>query len=616
MAKENNFRAKLKSQHHFRNSHQPEAAERPHSRSLDLLLRRLRVIEAKQDDKFANIMEAVGEFGTFQRRLVALTFLPSILSAFFMFADLFVFTPQKPYCNTSWILALDPSLSESEQLNLTLPREPNGSFLTCLMYLPVDWDLDSIIQFGLNHTDSCHAGWVYPEGKRRSLINEFDLVCGKEPNLDMVQTMFLAGFLLGALIFGFLSDKLGRYPTVLLSLLELIVFGFGTAFVKSFHQYLLFRFFVSQAVVGYSISSLSLITEWLVGLHRAHAIILECCFFTVGVLFLTGLAYCLPHWRLLFLVGGTPAFLLITYIWILPESPRWLMMKGKIEEATQLLCYAAGVNKKTIPLSLLTKLQLRVKKVAKASLLDFYSNEHLCQVTLIMFAIGCSYYMLSFKMKELGVNIYFTQVIPGIMEVPAQLCCIFLLERFKRKWSLMLTLFQGALVCFLSLVLPSELKSFLVLIILLGEFSLAASVTLLFLYTAELLPTVLRATGLGLVCLAWAAGGILSLTLVNQSAAILPILLCTISAIMALSVCSKLPETQDQPLCDSLDSICHGCGPKKKAKKKDPVLTYDSGLMTPVAQDPIFHARLHETASWALLASGLQSVPREDCHDW
>lgn len=42
---------------------------------------------------------------------------------------------------------------------------------------------------------------------------------------------------------------------------------------------------------------------------------------------------------------------------ILPESPRWLLMNGKLEEAKQMLCYAAGVNKKTIPLSLLDKVR-------------------------------------------------------------------------------------------------------------------------------------------------------------------------------------------------------------------------------------------------------------------
>lgn len=54
------------------------------------------------------------------------------------------------------------------------------------------------------------------------------------------------------------SLRLGRYPVILLSLLGFLVFGFGTAFVNSFYQYLFFRFFVAQASVGYAICSVSL----------------------------------------------------------------------------------------------------------------------------------------------------------------------------------------------------------------------------------------------------------------------------------------------------------------------------------------------------------------------
>ncbi|XP_062971443.1 solute carrier family 22 member 14 [Cynocephalus volans] len=571
MAGENNSKVDLGSQDVPRNFSQHEASVHPHSWSLEMLLRRL---GAKQDDKFANILDAVGEFGTFQRRLVALTFFPNILSAFFMFADHFVFTAQKHYCNTSWILAVGPNLSEAEQLNLTLPRQPNGSFRTCLMYLPVDWDLDSIIQFGLNHTETCQDGWIYPDSKRRSLINEFDLVCGEEPHKDVVQTIFMTGLLIGSLIFGIISDKLGRYPTILLSLLGLIIFGFGTAFVNSFHQYLFFRFSLSQAVVGYAISSVSLATEWLVGEHRAHAIILEHCFFAVGIMFLTGLAYSLPHWRLLFLVGGAPVFPLISYIWILPESPRWLMMKGKVKEAKQALCYAASVNKKIIPLNLLDELQLPGKKVNTASVLDFYNNRHLCKMTLVMgcvwFTISYCYFTLSLKMRDFDVSIHFRQLFPSILEVPARLCCILLLERIGRKWSLAVTVIQAAILCCLLLFLPAgiegprlrwpcclavELKSIVISVIVLGEFSLAAAVTVFFIYTAELLPTVHRTTGLGLVSLASVAGAILSLTLITQTPSLLPIFLCCISAILALSFSSLLPETRDQPLSDSLEHL-------------------------------------------------------------
>ena len=176
MASKDNLGVELKPQHSSRGSIQHESAESSCPSSLEMLLRTLRAMKTNQDDKFASIMDALGEFGTFQRRLVALTFLPNILAAFFTFADIFVFTAQKPYCNTSWILAVGPNLSEAEQLNLTLPRDTNGSFMTCLMYMPVTWDLDSIIQFGLNYTQLCHNGWIYPKSKTRSVINEVCLV--------------------------------------------------------------------------------------------------------------------------------------------------------------------------------------------------------------------------------------------------------------------------------------------------------------------------------------------------------------------------------------------------------------------------------------------------------
>uniref|UniRef100_A0A2K5HSL5 Major facilitator superfamily (MFS) profile domain-containing protein n=1 Tax=Colobus angolensis palliatus TaxID=336983 RepID=A0A2K5HSL5_COLAP len=558
MAGEDNFKEELRSQDASRNLNQHEAAGHPHSWSPEMLLRRLRADHTKQDDKFANLLDAVGEFGTFQQRLVALTFIPSIMSAFFMFADYFVFTAQKPYCNTSWILAVGPNLSEAEQLNLTIPRAPNGSFLMCLMYLPVPWNLDSIIHFGLNDTDKCRDGWIYPDAKKRSLINEFDLVCGAETKKDTAHIMFMAGPLIGSLIFGLITDKMGRYPAILLSLLGLIIFGFGTAFVNSFHLYLLFRFGISQSVVGYVISSISLATEWLVGEHRAHAIILEHCFFAVGAMLLTGIAYSLPHWRLLFLVGGVLAVPLISYIWILPESPRWLMMKGKVKEAKQMLCYAASVNKKTIPSNLLDEVQLPRKKVTQASVLDFCKNRQLCKVILVMscvwFTVSYTYFTLSLRMRELGVSVHFRHVVPSIMEVSARLCCIFLLQQIGRKWSLAVTLLQTIIWCLLLLFLSEgTLKSMTILVLTLGEFSLAATVTVFFLYTAELLPTELRARGLGLVFLASAAGAILSLTIINQTHSLLPIFLCCVLAIVAFSLSFLLPETRNQPLFDSLD---------------------------------------------------------------
>ncbi|XP_045150924.1 solute carrier family 22 member 14 [Echinops telfairi] len=502
-------------------------------------------------DKFVGILHAVGGFGNFQRRLVALTFIPNMMSAFFMVADTFVFAAQKAYCNTSWILTVGPNLSEAEQLNLTLPREPNGSFLTCLQYSPVDWDLDSITQFGLNHTEICYNGWIYPESKKRLVTEEFDLVCGQEPPRVLVLAVYMAGLLLGSITFGLLCDRLGRYCTSLLSLLGLLVFGFGTAFVNSLNVYLFFRFGACQAVAGYTISSLSLITEWLVSEHRVRVVILSHCCFAVGLLFLSALAYSLPHWRLLFLVGGVPAFSFIPYIWILPESPRWLLLRGKVEEAKQVLSYAASLNKQIIPFSMLRKLQLPNKQVTKTSVLDLCSNRYICQVILVMsiiwFTISYSYLTLNLKVGDFGLNPYARLIVSSLLEVPVRLCCILLLELIGRKWTLAITLLFGSLMCLLSLLISQELKFMVLSIILLGEVSLANSVTLVFNYTAELLPTTLRATGLGVLSLPLMIGAVLALMalLVRQRLALLPILLSFSLASLAMYLCCLLPELQD-----------------------------------------------------------------------
>ncbi|XP_036122192.1 solute carrier family 22 member 14 [Molossus molossus] len=613
MAREGNFKTEPHSQPPSSSSNQQEAGEHLRSWSLEKLLRKLKATETDLDDKFTSILNSLGHFGTFQQKLVALTLLPNLLSAFFMFADIFVFTVPKPYCNTSWILAVGPNLTEAEQLNLTLPRDTNGSFLTCLMYVPVTWDLDDIIQFGLNYTQSCSNGWIYPESKRRSVINEFDLVCGEELNREAVHTTILAGLLIGSLTFGFISDKLGRYTSILLSILGLMIFGFGTAFVGNLNQYLFFRFGVSQALVGFSINSVSLASEWLVGEHRAHAIILGQCFYPLGIMLLTALAYSVPHWRLLFLLGGSLVFSLIFYICILPESPRWLMMKGQVEEAKRVLCFAARENKKNIPLSLLGKLHAPGKKATKASVLDFYNNRQLRKVILAIgcvgFTAGHSYFTLSLKMRDFDMNLYISQMVSAMMELPARLGSIFLFEQFGRKWTLAVILLQGTFMNFLvlnfpsgtddpklgwSCCLPTDLKSVVVLMVFVGRFSLSAWIAGFFTYTAELLPTVLRTTGLGLGILAWASGAILSITLINQSLTPLSSSLCLISTICSLSLCYMLPETYGQPLVDSLEHYC--LHPRTMSDDLDDDLTADHALCdvtTEVAKNTILNVTMN-----------------------
>ncbi|XP_055985320.1 solute carrier family 22 member 14 [Sorex fumeus] len=559
----------------------PVNPRRIRSHSLDLLIRKLSTGASKLDDKLTDILSTVGEFGPFQQRLVALTFIPSILSAFFLHADNFVFTIQQPYCNTSWLLAFYPNLTVSQLMHMTLPKDDKGEFLTCLMFSPDFIKTKVTSQSNINDTQPCQEGWIYPKAKRRSLISEahpwasvmggvrgaalrggswpipvhhpqFDLVCGKESHIDSVHTMLLAGVLIGSIVFGISSDKLGRYTTFLMSLLGLTVFGFGTAFVSTFHQYLFFRFCVCQAVMGYIISSLSLATEWLVNHHLIHAVVLKFCFFSVGSIYLAGLAHMLPHWRLLFLIGSMPVFLLLFYIWFLPKSPRWLMVRGKVDEAKKVLHQAALVNGTVIPETLMMKLHLPRKPGASGSIMDFYNCNYLRKVILVLlcawFSISFNYFTMILKMNDLTMNKYLTFLISGLMKVPAQLSCIILLEKIGRKLSLGIMFTQGCLLSILILIIPSESKTTLLLLLFIGQLLQATTITVFFIYSSELLPTVLRATGLGLVMLAFVTGAIAAIMLLSLLiGSLLPNFLCCCFSFLSLSVSCMLPDVQNQP---------------------------------------------------------------------
>ncbi|KFV13136.1 Solute carrier family 22 member 13, partial [Tauraco erythrolophus] len=279
------------------------------------------------------ILKAVGDFGPFQKWLVLFTLLPCLSVSFHQFCQLFMVSRVPHHCDTSWIRAVGPNLTEEEQLNLTLPRDADGEYEQCSMYSPVDWDLDSIMTYGLNSTEKCSSGWVYPSAEPPSLLTEFDLVCDRKGLNDISQSIYMLGLFLGSLIFGPLSDRIGRRPVILISVLLQCLFGLGIAFVPHFYVYMAFRCVVGASVSGITMTMLALATEWVGVSSRPKAVLISHCYFAVGQMLLAGLSYAIRNWRLLEIAGSAPLFALFFYICILPESARWLVMKGRIEEA-------------------------------------------------------------------------------------------------------------------------------------------------------------------------------------------------------------------------------------------------------------------------------------------
>ncbi|NXG04194.1 S22AD protein, partial [Sakesphorus luctuosus] len=501
------------------------------------------------------ILKAVDDFGLFQKQLVLLSVIPCLSVAFHQFCQLFMVVDVPHHCDTSWILTVGPNLTQEEQLNLTLPRDADGEYEKCSMYSPVDWDLDSIMEYGLNSTQKCSSGWVYPLAEPPSLLTEFDLVCERKDLNDIGQSIYMAGLFLGSMIFGPLSDRIGRRPVILISVFLQGVFGLGIAFVPHFYVYMAFRCVVGASVSGITMTILALATEWIGVSSRPMAVLGSHTCFAIGQMILAGLSYGIRNWRLLEIAGSAPIFSFFFFIGVLPESARWLVTKGRMEEAKKLLQKAAATNKRSLPAGLLEQLKPE-KQIKSGSFLDLFRKKHLRKVTLIMssvwFVNSFVYYGLSLNVTNFGLDIYLTQLAFGAVEIPARVGCIFILQWFGRKKTQTVLLVLSGLVCLIITGIPEDQAVAITVLAIIGKFASSASFSTSFVYTAELFPTVVRQTGVGLCSMSARVAGVLAplVRLLGQYHPAIPMAIFGSAPVLGGLLCVLLPETCGTDLPD------------------------------------------------------------------
>uniref|UniRef100_A0A3Q0RHL9 Solute carrier family 22 member 13a n=1 Tax=Amphilophus citrinellus TaxID=61819 RepID=A0A3Q0RHL9_AMPCI len=342
---------------------------------------------------FGEILRDIGEFGLFQKiTLIALCF-PNFVQAFILASFIFIQSDPERHCNTDWILNAAPNLTTEEQLNLTVPREEDGTFSRCQMFVPVDWDIDTIRDYGLNETTGCQHGWVYGNMLyAATIVTDVSEICDS-------------------------ADQFGRKRATQIPAVLVFVFALTTALCPNVYLYLVSLFLMGFGAGGYRVNSIILATEWIGAPKRSWGACVTQLFSAIGQCVLAGMIYGIRHWRLAQLISAVP---------FIPESARWLLSRGRKEEAKQLIVKAAAINKRPVSESLLAEVL-----------------NHIYQGKVFKFSLNLSIYSMYLDMENFGLNIFLTQVLFGAFEIPSVLLSMWLLEIFGRKILFIATLLIG-----------------------------------------------------------------------------------------------------------------------------------------------------------------------------
>lgn len=165
-----------------------------------------------------------------------------------------------------------------------------------------------------------------------------------ESQASWIVSVWLIGVMVGALVFGYLADRFGRRRLFLLTLLLYSTFTVISAVSPGFVFFLLFRFLTAIGVGAEYSAINAAIGELIPARHRGRASAAVMNFWPIGTILAAGATLYFVNrfppsvgWRFAFALGSVIALFTVWVRRALPESPRWLLRRGREHEAGALL---------------------------------------------------------------------------------------------------------------------------------------------------------------------------------------------------------------------------------------------------------------------------------------
>uniref|UniRef100_A0A5B7AYI0 Putative General substrate transporter n=2 Tax=Davidia involucrata TaxID=16924 RepID=A0A5B7AYI0_DAVIN len=369
---------------------------------------------------------------------------------------------------------------------------------------------------------------------------------------SMITTVVFAGMLIGAYLWGFISDAYGRKKGLLGVAVVTTGAGFLSAFSPNYISLIILRGLVGIGLGGGHVFS-SWFLEFVPTPNRGTWMVIFSTFWTLGTIFEAAIAWIImPRlgWRWLLALSSAPSFALLLFYGSTPESPRYLCMKGRTAEAHTVLNKVAKLNRTKLPPGTLvsdqitelgeefapsegthllssTRKKTNDSETSPSSLFVLLSSK-LIRTTLLLWSVyfgnTFSYYGIILLTAELSsgqsecssitlrsekqdASLYIDAFITSLAELPGLVLSAIIVDRIGRKFSMEIMFVLGFI---LLLPLVSHQHQILITALLFGaRMFISATFTVACIYAPEVYPTTVRATGVGIATAMGRIGGMI-----------------------------------------------------------------------------------------------------------
>ncbi|XP_032113637.1 solute carrier family 22 member 4 isoform X1 [Sapajus apella] len=421
------------------------------------------------------------------------------------------------------------------------------------------------VDLGQLEQESCLDGWEFSQDVYLStVVTEWNLVCEDDWKVPLTTSLFFVGVLLGSFVSGQLSDRFGRKNVLFATMAVQTGFSFLQIFSISWEMFTVLFVIVGMGQISNYVVAFILGTEIL---GKSVRIIFStlgvCTFFAVGYMLLPLFAYLIRDWRMLLLALTVPGVLCVPLWWFIPESPRWLISQRRFREAEDIIQKAAKMNNIAVPAVIFDSVELQelnTLKQQKAFIMDLFRTQNIAIMTIMSLLLwmltSVGYFALSLDAPNLHGDAYLNCFLSALIEVPAYIIAWLLLRTLPRRYIIAAVLFWGGGVLLFIQLVPADYYFLSIGLVMLGKFGITSAFSMLYVFTAELYPTLVRNMAVGVTSMASRVGSIIAPYFVYLGAynrmlpyilmGSLTVLIGIITLLFPESLGTTLPETLEQ----------------------------------------------------------------------